>query len=318
MNELKVVTHDGNFHADEVMAIAIIKAAYPDNNVKVIRTRDPKVIETAELVVDVGGVYDTKNGRFDHHQKGGVQINGKNMASAGLVWNEFGHMVVKNWINKTIEDWSEYSVEAVDALRTIKAMDITRIVDKIYKSLISDIDAVDTGDRIPNKGEFSVSHLVNRFATPVLPKGIDFDYDQWQNQNFDDAVQACLSLLGRELRHACYTYLTDKEVRSYANEVRNGIVIMDRFVPWQNVINENDSARILRLVFPDNNGSWRLMKTPWSSDLPKEWWGLQDKELAEITELEDSIFCHNNGFIAGFKTREAAIIAADMSLTFNN
>ena len=34
---------------------------------KIVRTRDPKLLETFDIVVDVGGVYDPSKGLFDHH-----------------------------------------------------------------------------------------------------------------------------------------------------------------------------------------------------------------------------------------------------------
>lgn len=34
-----------------------------------IRTRDPAVLDTCDVVVDVGGVYDPAKNRFDHHQR---------------------------------------------------------------------------------------------------------------------------------------------------------------------------------------------------------------------------------------------------------
>ena len=35
----------------------------------VCRTRDPKVLEQCDVVVDVGGVYDPDTHRYDHHQR---------------------------------------------------------------------------------------------------------------------------------------------------------------------------------------------------------------------------------------------------------
>ena len=33
------------------------------------RTRDPKLLEECDIVVDVGGVYDPEKQRYDHHQR---------------------------------------------------------------------------------------------------------------------------------------------------------------------------------------------------------------------------------------------------------
>ena len=58
---------------------------------EVVRTRDEKIIETGDFVVD-GRRYDAKRNRFDHHQTGGAGFreNGIPYAAFGLVWKEFG------------------------------------------------------------------------------------------------------------------------------------------------------------------------------------------------------------------------------------
>ena len=85
-----VITHNGCFHTDDVFAVAIISLV--EGKVEISRTRDEKVFETADYVVDVGGQYSPSRKRFDHHQKGGAgtHVNGIPYASCGLVWNAYG------------------------------------------------------------------------------------------------------------------------------------------------------------------------------------------------------------------------------------
>lgn len=70
MNEKKIVTHNGNFHADDVFSIAALKSIF--TSIKLIRTRDVELIAKADIVVDVGGEHDAETDRFDHHQRGGA------------------------------------------------------------------------------------------------------------------------------------------------------------------------------------------------------------------------------------------------------
>jgi len=65
MTDMTVVTHDGNFHADDVFSIAVLKTIFP--TLTLIRTRDKHVISQADIVIDVGNEYDPETGRFDHH-----------------------------------------------------------------------------------------------------------------------------------------------------------------------------------------------------------------------------------------------------------
>ncbi|MBJ7331701.1 MAG: MYG1 family protein, partial [Solirubrobacteraceae bacterium] len=67
---MKVATHDGSFHADDVFAIAALRLRHPD--LEVVRTRDSDAHAAADLRVDVGMRFDPEAGDFDHHQKGGA------------------------------------------------------------------------------------------------------------------------------------------------------------------------------------------------------------------------------------------------------
>ena len=70
MNDKTIVTHNGNFHADDVFSIAAFKLILP--SFRLIRTRDSELIAKADIVLDVGGEYDPDSDRFDHHQRGGA------------------------------------------------------------------------------------------------------------------------------------------------------------------------------------------------------------------------------------------------------
>ena len=55
-----IATHSGTFHCDEALATWMLKQtdAFGGHNSTVIRTRDPEILKDADVVVDVGGVYD--------------------------------------------------------------------------------------------------------------------------------------------------------------------------------------------------------------------------------------------------------------------
>lgn len=80
---LKIATHNGIFHADEVTAVALLKL-FGDKDVKVTRVgHDTKDFSPFDMVIDIGRKFDGKK-YFDHHQyKGGK-------SSAGLVWEYLG------------------------------------------------------------------------------------------------------------------------------------------------------------------------------------------------------------------------------------
>lgn len=60
------------FHLDEVLATVMLLKLPEYKDARILRSRDPEVLATCDVVVDVGAVYDAEKRRFDHHQKGFV------------------------------------------------------------------------------------------------------------------------------------------------------------------------------------------------------------------------------------------------------
>ena len=58
--KIRIVTHNGTFHADELLAVAALEIYLKDKAYEVIRTRDMEIIKSADYVVDVGGIYDSE------------------------------------------------------------------------------------------------------------------------------------------------------------------------------------------------------------------------------------------------------------------
>ncbi len=103
MSAIKIGTHNGAFHVDEVLACTMLKLLPRYAEAEIVRTRDPEVLKTCDLVVDVGGEFDPKRHRYDHHQKTFSEsvsslVPGKKwttkLSSAGLVYVHFGREVV--------------------------------------------------------------------------------------------------------------------------------------------------------------------------------------------------------------------------------
>ncbi len=119
-------THNGIFHCDEVVAIAMMAIILEKANasVNVIRSRDMELLKRdANILIDVGF------GKFDHHQKGGngERSNGVKYASAGLIWNKFGDGIVNLLSNKLETD------------------EITEIANIIDQEIVQKIDMEDNG-----------------------------------------------------------------------------------------------------------------------------------------------------------------------------
>lgn len=79
----KIYVHNGCFHADDVMCVALALKVNP--NIKVFRTnRPPKIYGSDTIVADIGF------GKYDHHQPNAeLRPDGKKYAACGLVFRDF-------------------------------------------------------------------------------------------------------------------------------------------------------------------------------------------------------------------------------------
>ena len=69
---IKLFTHDGDFHSDEIFSFVLL-SHFKNINEPIIRTRDQAILAEAcknrnHYVIDVGSIYDPEYLNFDHHQ----------------------------------------------------------------------------------------------------------------------------------------------------------------------------------------------------------------------------------------------------------
>jgi uncharacterized UPF0160 family protein len=92
-------------------------------------------------------------------------------------------------------------------------------------------------------------------------------------------------------------------------------------MPWTRVV-VDEMPEVLFVIYPDSEGDQYQVKTvpvePGSfvarRDLPQAWSGLRDHELAAVTGVPDSVFCHSNLFIGGARSLDGAIRLAELAL----
>jgi len=136
-----ICTHSGSFHCDEALAIGMLKLLPEWRDAPVIRTRDSTIHEACSIVVDVGGIHDHSNKRYDHHQKEfnkeyenitlgedtGFQTK---LSSAGLVYKYYGKKII-NEVRKACNSPEE------DAALSDK------IWKKVYAGFVEHVDGID-------------------------------------------------------------------------------------------------------------------------------------------------------------------------------
>lgn len=90
-------THSGHFHADEALAVYLLRLLPDYSNSTLVRTRDSEKLAPCHTVVDVGGVYDDATKRYDHHQREFTTTfpdHSTKLSSAGLVYMHYGKHII--------------------------------------------------------------------------------------------------------------------------------------------------------------------------------------------------------------------------------
>ena len=277
------------FHTDDVFAVATVLLVYPDS--LVIRSRDPKVIKKADIVIDVGMEYDPHHLRFDHHQEGGADIrpNAIPYASFGLVWKEFGYRLSR------------------------EGHDI------IEEKLVTPIDGPDNG--------ISVYESVFDGIEPYTIRDFLYSYLTHDDKSEEDLYKVFMRVVGeakkileREITKAEDRVTGMKEVRKiYEKSTNKQIITLEEDLPWEPVLAPIPEAFFV--VYPRREGNWGVKGVPVKKFgferkklLPYSWVGRSAEELREITGVPDVTFCHSGRFLAVAKTRKGAIKLAEIAL----
>lgn len=314
-------THDGTFHCDEALAVHILRSTGMYG--EVTRSRDPAVLASCDVVVDVGAEFDASANKFDHHQRGFERTfrEGKlghtiKLSSAGLVYEHFGRDVVKSRLgaNATEED--------VDAVYLY-----------CYRTFVMPIDAVDNGVSQYDTKEppryadgTSVSSRVGKL-NPRWNEKVD---KEGINARFEDAVRLVGGEFDECVANAAESWLPARAIVAEALKTRRDVhpsgkvLKLSQFCPWKDHLYTlekeaqlADDDKPLYVLYQDSSGGWRVQCVSVTAggfenrkSLPEPWCGVRDAALDEKSGIDGCVFVHANGFIGGNKTFDGALAMA--------
>ena len=294
-----LVTHNGSFHTDDVFAAATLSILLEKKgeSFKIIRTRNPQVVEEGDYVFDVGGIYDEDGNIFDHHQKGfKVQReNGILYSSFGLVWKKFGAEICED----------------------------QKIFDLIDEKLVCPVDAWDNGlDLVENKYKISPYFIQHAFFS-MMPTWREREEqgEALLNAMFLKSVAMAREILSREIIQARNALLAEEAVTlAYNNSKDKRIIVLDKNYPAEYIL--QNFPEPLFVIYPRSNddtfGVKAVREDPKTfnnrKDFPVPWGGLRDEELVNITGVKEAVFCHKGLFLVVAKTKEGAIQLANLAL----
>jgi uncharacterized UPF0160 family protein len=291
---MKVATHNGSFHADEVFALAALSLL--GEPIEIVRTRDADALAAADVRVDVGFASDPAAGDFDHHQKGGAgeRSNGVRYASFGLVWREYGARLC---------DGDGDVAERVD------------------RSLVQGVDANDTGQAVVAP----ILDGVRPMTVSGMIGGLNRRWDEQlspaeERARFDEALALASPIIAREIASAAAQQRAVRIVEAAVSGARDARVIeLERDVPWKEVVVAQAPAALF-VVYPKRQG-WGLEAVPRElgsftnrRDLPEAWAGLDGPDLARVTGVDDALFAHAKRFLVVARSRAGIDALAELAL----
>lgn len=280
-----VAVHNGEPHADDVLAVALLKVL-SGFNVKVIRTRDPKELEEADLRVDVG------EGILDHH--GARAVPG--VAACSRVF-----ALLHGSYQRPKEVW--------DNLRP----------------LVEATAAMDSGASTVNVNPWVHAGVMAEMSRPGFghagfgpASDLDQDrpdYDALFGRLLDTMVIMVIDMVEWGCQAAKARTSAEKAILDAGN---SKVVVFPkeaRLADVKRMLWEAKSPCIY-YVSPNGPEDYRVLcaadpEAPFAFNnsrrlIPEKFRGLRGSSLADAADLDDAIFCHVAGFIAGFATEKSA------------
>jgi uncharacterized UPF0160 family protein len=290
---MRVATHPGNFHADDVFAVATLGLVHGE--LDLVRTRDEATVAAADVRVDLGGRSDPSTGDFDHHQRGGAgeRPNGIRYASFGLVWRAFGAGLAGG----------EEAAASID------------------ERLVQGVDANDTGQNLTSSLIDGIRPMtVSGVIAALNPTWDEELTPAEEDARFAQAVALATGILERELAGArAYRRGLDIVRAAIARAADPRLIELDRKAPWHETV-VTTAPDALYVVYPKSDG-WGMQAVPKAlgefanrKDLPEPWGGHSDAELAAITGVPDAMFAHSKRFYASARSREGILALARQAL----
>lgn len=292
---MKLITHDGTPHADDLFAYSILSNLFPDH--ELIRTRDTKIIHSNEqrIVFDVGQQFDNYV-YFDHHQpRSPVNEEGFTFSSFGLIWLKFGLDFMNN-IGISYSDYLSYKTH-----------------DQVYKRFVRYIDIGDNGvecnDTALVKHNISIASIIHCL------------FDGSSDEEF------------KENSKIAYKILKNFIIETY-EEIENKLLVEDLPYNGDGILElEKDMNMdfsflpedIKFVIYPRKDGSWGITNILKSPDtfiarcyLLEHLGGLSGSDLDKAYGKSGLKFVHKGLFFAIGETKEDVYTLGKLSIQIWN
>ena len=274
LEEANLVTHAGNFHADDVFSTVFLARLYGD--IILIRLKEYQDDGT-KLAYDIG------LGEFDHHGADfdETRDNGIHYCSFGLLWRKLG----------------------LDYLRKIKVNHPEKVHAILDELLVIQIDAFDNGEYELDApfNIYTLSSLIEQFRPQVNTE---------EDEYFLKAVSFADTIFENLLKDAIKKEQALTIIEEKKETIKNKTLILEEYIPYEYAIFKL-GLDIDFVVYPSNRGCYaaHTVPTKYKGFTPKtpfqeEWAGLRNEELQKVSGVKTAMFCHKKCFLVTAATQE--------------
>ena len=313
--DVKVIgTHSGPFHADDVMACALLQLHPEFKDAKIERSREEGVLEKCDIILDVGGKFGHEERRYDHHQADFVltmeqlsrgEIKSKvKLSSAGLIFFYYGQEIIRE----------HFELEELEHLSKINW-----IWKKIYFILIREIDLIDNTGSVQGDIKTGFTTRVGRLNPDWGDP--DPDFDHCFSRAVDIASEEFISnLKTMESQWRAKLAVTEKVLKRYEDHSSGRVLIFEKHTMWNSIIGEVEEdlgieGKMLFVVNPrPENNEFSVSIVHRRCLFPIQWRGVREEELKKETRLAGAKFVHSGGHLAILRNKEDALTLVDMML----
>lgn len=198
--------------------------------------------------------------------------------------------------------------------------EITSIWHEVYRKLMISLDAIDNGiQQYPR--DVKPAYPSSRTDLPSRVSRLNTQW--WEDANDTDVrFVTAMDLCEEEFRHSVMVSVIGSvaSIPIVKASIADGlkadgqILVLQRSCFWKEALfkieeQTKTQGQIKYVVFNvKNTGEWRIQAVPveissFESRVPlnEPWRGKSNQDLAEVSGLEDAVFCHHSGFIGGCK-----------------
>ncbi|MTH79267.1 MYG1 family protein [Paracoccus aestuariivivens] len=297
-----LVTHNGGFHADELLSSVVLTRLFPD--AQLIRTRASECITPGadRIIYDVGRDYDAGTRIFDHHQRNApLRDDGQPYSSFGLIWKHFGRDYL--------------------AAMNVPARDIESIHASFDAGFVLPVDLVDNGALSPS----TAGPLLSDLTLPALMESLKPVFDDTSPDSEDRAFQSALGVarafVEASINRKSAKYRAEAMVLEAVARAGDGRVLeLPMGMPFRSAVVKAGADHLLFVVHPRDR-DWTLTGIRLNdegfelrADLPESWAGLTDEAFEAASGVAGAKFCHNGRFIAVAASRDAILELARIAV----